>query len=106
MGMDDSTRAATTGVASGTGDERLSRFELAPPRRFMLPAILLLLSERPGYGYGLATRIQEFRLGHVDRPAVYRALSQLERDRRCNLMQRWRELRAEWHDVAAISTVL
>jgi PadR family transcriptional regulator PadR len=79
--MDDSTRAATTGVANGTGDERLSRFELAPPRRFMLPAILLLLSERPGYGYGLATRIQEFRLGHVDRPAVYRALSQLERDR-------------------------
>ena len=31
----------------------MSRFELAPPRRFILPAILLLLSERPGYGYGL-----------------------------------------------------
>ena len=46
----------------------------------MLPAILLLLSERPGYGYGLVPRLREFRLGHVDRPAVYRALSQLERD--------------------------
>jgi DNA-binding PadR family transcriptional regulator len=46
----------------------------------MLPAILLLLSERPGYGYGLVPRVQDFRLGHVDRPAVYRALSQLERD--------------------------
>ncbi len=46
----------------------------------MLPAILLLLSERPGYGYGLVPRLRGFRLGHVDRPAVYRALSQLERD--------------------------
>ena len=57
-----------------------SRFELAPPRRFILPAVLLLLSERPGYGYGLVPRLQEFRFGHVDRPAVYRALAQLERD--------------------------
>jgi DNA-binding PadR family transcriptional regulator len=79
--MEDTTRAAAAGTASGTGDESLSRFELAPPRRFMLPAILLLLSERPGYGYGLVPRLQEFRLGHVDRPAVYRSLSQLERDR-------------------------
>src|SRR5580693_3941171 len=57
-----------------------SRFELAPPRRFILPAILLLLSEQPGYGYGLVPRLVEFRFGHVDRPAVYRALAQLERD--------------------------
>jgi DNA-binding PadR family transcriptional regulator/polyisoprenoid-binding protein YceI len=63
--------SATDGVA---------RFELAPPRRFMLPAILLLLSEQPGYGYGLVPRLVEFRFGHVDRPAVYRALAQLERD--------------------------
>ena len=33
-----------------------SRFELAPPRRFLLPALLLLLSEEPGYGYNLAKR--------------------------------------------------
>ncbi len=46
----------------------------------MLPAILLLLSEQPGYGYGLVPRLVEFRFGHVDRPAVYRALAQLERD--------------------------
>ncbi|MGH9054623.1 MAG: helix-turn-helix transcriptional regulator [Acidimicrobiales bacterium] len=57
-----------------------SRFELAPPRRFILPAILLLLSERPGYGYGLVPSLQELRFGHVDRPAVYRALGSLERD--------------------------
>ena len=61
--------------------EGAARFELAPPRRFMLPAILLLLSEQPGYGYGLVPRLVEFRFGHVDRPAVYRALAQLERDR-------------------------
>jgi PadR family transcriptional regulator PadR len=59
---------------------KTSRFELAPPRRFILPAILLLLSERPGYGYGLVPRLQEFRFGHVDRPAAYRALAQLEQD--------------------------
>jgi DNA-binding PadR family transcriptional regulator len=60
--------------------EGASRFELAPPRRFILPAILLLLSEQPGYGYGLVPRLKEFHFGHVDRPAVYRALAQLETD--------------------------
>jgi DNA-binding PadR family transcriptional regulator len=68
-----------TPTASATA-EGISRFELAPPRRFVLPAILLLLLERPGYGYGLMPRLQEFHFGHVDRPAVYRALAQLERD--------------------------
>jgi PadR family transcriptional regulator, regulatory protein PadR len=72
--MDDSQRPAATNT------DGMSRFELAPPRRFVLPAILLLLSERPGYGYGLVPRLQEFHFGHVDRPAVYRALAQLERD--------------------------
>jgi DNA-binding PadR family transcriptional regulator len=61
-------------------EEGASRFELAPPRRFILPAILLLLSEHPGYGYGLVPRLEEFHFGHVDRPAVYRALAQLETD--------------------------
>jgi PadR family transcriptional regulator PadR len=60
--------------------EGASRFELAPPRRFMLPAILLLLTEQPSYGYGLVPRLKEFRFGRVDRPAVYRALAQLESD--------------------------
>jgi PadR family transcriptional regulator PadR len=72
--MDDGTQPVVT-TPSGT-----SRFELAPPRRFALPAILLLLSERPGYGYGLVPRLREFHFGHVDRPAVYRALAQLESD--------------------------
>ena len=70
--MDDRTPIAA--------EEGASRFELAPPRRFILPAILLLLSEQTGYGYGLVPRLEEFRFGHVDRPAVYRALAQLETD--------------------------
>jgi PadR family transcriptional regulator PadR len=57
-----------------------SRFELAPPRRFLLPALLLLLSEEPGYGYNLAKGLEDLRFGRVDRPSVYRALAQLERD--------------------------
>jgi PadR family transcriptional regulator, regulatory protein PadR len=61
-------------------EEGASRFELAPPRRFILPAILLLLSEHSGYGYGLVPRLEEFHFGHVDRPAVYRALAQLDTD--------------------------
>ncbi len=68
-----------TPTAAATA-EGTSRFELAPPRRFVLPAVLLLLSERPGYGYALLPRLEEFHFGHVDRPAVYRALAQLERD--------------------------
>jgi PadR family transcriptional regulator PadR len=57
-----------------------SRFASAPPRNFILPALLLLVSERPGYGYELVPRLQDLGLDHVDRPAVYRALSQLELD--------------------------
>ena len=67
--------------APGTpATEGVARFELAPPRRFLLPAILLLLSEEPGYGYGLAPRLTALRFGRVDRPAIYRALAQLEQD--------------------------
>ncbi len=58
-----------------------SRFGLAPPRRFVLPALLLLLSEEPGYGYSLHKGLQDFRFGETDRPTTYRALAQLESDR-------------------------
>jgi hypothetical protein len=36
--------------ADAAWPEAHSRFELAPPRRFLLPALLLLLSEEPSYG--------------------------------------------------------
>lgn len=70
---------------------QLSRFEFAPPRNFLLPAILLLVSEEPGYGYGLVKRLREFRFGTVDRPAVYRALAQLEAD---GLLESWADAAA------------
>ena len=63
-----------------------SRFALAPPRRFLLPAVLLLLTEEPAYGYQLAKGLEELRFGRVDRPSVYRALAQLERD---GLVEAW-----------------
>ena len=63
-----------------------SRFELAPPRRFLLPALLLLLTEEPGYGYNLAKGLEELHFGRVDRPSVYRALAQLESD---GLVESW-----------------
>ncbi|HUE06085.1 MAG TPA: helix-turn-helix transcriptional regulator [Acidimicrobiales bacterium] len=66
--------------AGGAPIEGAARFGLAPPRRFMLPAILLLLSEQPGYGYALVARLSDLQFGHVDRPAVYRALAALEQD--------------------------
>ena len=72
---------ATSGASSGEG-----RFAFAPPRHFVLPAVLLLLSEEPSYGYQLVKGLRAFRFGDVDRPAVYRALAQLEKDR---LVQSW-----------------
>ena len=69
-------------------DDRRSAFELAPPRRFVLPAVLLLLTEQPGYGYSLEKDLREFRFGHIDRPTVYRTLAQLEAD---GLVESWSE---------------
>jgi len=64
----------------------LARFAFAPPRHFVLPAVLLLLSEEPSYGYEMVKGLKAFRFGDVDRPAVYRALAQLEKD---GLVQSW-----------------
>ena len=68
--------------ATGVGwqPSRHSRFEVAAPRHFLLPAILLLLSEEPRHGYSLAKGLHALQLGRVDRPSVYRALAQLESD--------------------------
>jgi PadR family transcriptional regulator PadR len=63
------------------GTQHLSRFDLAPPRHFLLPALLLLLAEEPDHGYRLVARARALRFGPVDRPNIYRALSQLEADR-------------------------
>jgi DNA-binding PadR family transcriptional regulator len=71
---------------TNTSAEYLGRFALSPPRHFVLPALLLLLSEEPGYGYQLVKGLSEFRFGQIDRPTVYRGLAQLERD---GLVESW-----------------
>jgi DNA-binding PadR family transcriptional regulator/polyisoprenoid-binding protein YceI len=72
-------------TSSGSADH-LARFTFAPPRHFVLPAVLLLLSEEPSYGYELVKGLRAFRYGDVDRPAVYRALAALEKD---GLVESW-----------------
>jgi PadR family transcriptional regulator, regulatory protein PadR len=67
-------------TAVGTQGNRHSRFEVAAPRHFLLPAILLLLAEEPRHGYSLAKGVHALQVGRVDRPGVYRALAQLEGD--------------------------
>ncbi|HUF32621.1 MAG TPA: helix-turn-helix transcriptional regulator [Acidimicrobiales bacterium] len=57
-----------------------SRFELAPPRHFLYPALLLLLAEEPRHGYRLVDSLLRLGFGPVDRAAVYRALADLEAD--------------------------
>ena len=73
-------------VESSGAPEHLGRFTFAPPRHFVLPAVLLLLSEEPSHGYELVKALRAFRFGDVDRPAVYRALGQLEKD---GLVESW-----------------
>ena len=65
-----------------------SQFNLAPPRHFLYPAILLLLAEQPRHGYSLAGALSSLGLGRVDRPSIYRSLSDLERD---GLVMSWDE---------------
>ena len=66
---------------SADAAHRRSHFDFAPPRNFLLPALLLLLCEEPTHGYGLVDRLRDLRFGAIDRPSVYRTLAQLERDR-------------------------
>ena len=84
---------STAGAIGGTVQEatsgatgHLARFAFAPPRQFVLPAVLLLLSEEPSYGYEMVKGLRVFRFGDVDRPAVYRVPRKLEKD---GLVQSW-----------------
>lgn len=67
---------------------RRCHFTPAPPRRFLYPALLLLLAEQPGYGYRLVEGLGELGLSHIDRPSVYRALGELSSD---GLVTSWEE---------------
>ncbi|MDQ3293691.1 MAG: PadR family transcriptional regulator [Actinomycetota bacterium] len=62
------------------------RFELAAPRHFLYPSLLLLLAEEPRHGYRLVDSLLRLGFGPVDRPSIYRALSDLEGD---GLLHSW-----------------
>lgn len=64
------------------------QFTLAAPRHFLYPAILLLLAEEPRHGYRLIEPLVSLGFGPVERPQVYRALSELEGD---GLIRSWLE---------------
>jgi len=80
IGVDGGVAVEQLVIGSDDDPHRMTRFDLAPPRHFVFPAVLLLLSEEPSYGYELVKGLRTFRFGTVDRPAVYRALAQLEKD--------------------------
>jgi DNA-binding PadR family transcriptional regulator len=74
------TTALTWPSAVDVVPEIRCRFTVAPPRHFLYPALLLLLKEQPCHGYRLVDGLNELGLGRMDRPSVYRALADLERD--------------------------
>jgi DNA-binding PadR family transcriptional regulator len=87
--MATASRRTTEGA---TGPDRLPstrcQFTLVPPRHFLYPAILLLLAEKPRHGYRLIEPLTSLGFGPVERPQVYRALAELERD---GLVRSWLE---------------
>ncbi len=62
------------------------QFATAPPRQFLYPALLLLLAEEPRHGYRLVDALLRLGFGPFDRPSIYRALADLERD---GLLRSW-----------------
>lgn len=63
-----------------------AKFDLAPPRHFLYPAILLMLAEEPRHGYRLVDALLSLGYGPVSRPAIYRALGELQHD---ELLRSW-----------------
>lgn len=68
------------------GNEGRCRFDLAAPRHFLYPSLLLLLAEEPRHGYRLVDSLLRLGFGPVDRPSIYRALGDLEAD---GLLHSW-----------------
>ena len=66
-----------------------AQFKAAAPRRFLYPAILLLLAEQPRHGYRLLEALPGLGIGHIDRAGVYRTLADLAQD---GLIHSWDEV--------------
>lgn len=67
-------------------DDGRCRFDVAAPRHFLYPSLLLLLAEEPRHGYRLLDSLLRLGFGPVDRPSIYRALADLEAD---GLLHSW-----------------
>ena len=67
-------------------DPHHCRFDIAPPRHFIYPGLLLLLAEEPRHGYRLVDGLLRLGFGPVSRPSVYRALADLDAD---GLLESW-----------------
>ncbi|CAN5867076.1 hypothetical protein BH23ACT2_BH23ACT2_23020 [soil metagenome] len=67
-------------------DDGRCRFDLAAPRHFLYPSLLLLLAEQPRHGYRLVDSLLRLGFGPVDRPSIYRSLADLEGD---GLLHSW-----------------
>jgi len=48
-------------------------------RPFLEPAILILLNEKPSYGYKILEDLTDFEMGNVNASLVYRLLARMER---------------------------
>ena len=55
--------------------------EVALPRNFIRPCVLLLLRESPAHGYDLVERLRAFGFGGEDPGRLYRTLRALEAER-------------------------
>jgi poly-beta-hydroxybutyrate-responsive repressor len=55
------------------------RYSGGLPKNFLQPCLLLLVLERPGYGYDLVARLKPLGI-HDDAASVYRALRSLEHE--------------------------
>jgi len=77
---------STRGDTTVQKDQGQCRFEIAAPRHFLYPSLLLLLAEEPRHGYRLVDALLRLGFGPVDRPSIYRALGDLEAD---GLLHSW-----------------
>jgi PadR family transcriptional regulator, regulatory protein PadR len=50
------------------------------PRNYLRPCLLLLIAEKPSYGYDLLVRLGELGLHHVDPGMLYRSLRAMEQE--------------------------
>ena len=79
-GVDGEVAMEQLVIGSGDDPERADAVRPRAAPALRVPGGAAPPSEEPSYGYELVKGLRAFRFGDVDRPAVYRALAQLEKD--------------------------